>query len=179
MKHIPPVAPMLLFSFAMLGMSGAAFSAGSEKAPEVAPVENQQYQKECGSCHFAFQPGLLPARSWTKLMASLENHFEENAELSQEDARVLTNYLQKNAADTSRYKRSKKIMKSLRPDDVPLRISEIPYFVKKHRELKRKMVQDNPKVGSLSKCEACHTKADKGSFRESEIRIPGFGAWED
>lgn len=190
MEHKPSLVSVLLFSVAMLGMSGAAYSAenkpgfftrifGDEKAPGVAPVENQQYLQECGSCHFPFQPGLLPARSWTKLMVGLEDHFSENAELPLEDVRSLTDYLQKNAADTSSYKRSKRIMETLRPDDAPLRISETPYFIKKHNELNRNMVQDNPEVGSFSKCEACHTKADKGSFSESEIRIPGFGAWED
>ena len=28
-------------------------------------------------------------------------------------------------------------------------------------------------------CAACHTKADEGSFREGEIRIPGRGRWGD
>ena len=181
---------MLLLSVAMLGMSGVSFSAdnkpsffsrifGGGKAPGVAPVENPRYLEECGSCHFPYQPGLLPARSWTKLMAGLEDHFDENAELPAEDAKILTDYLVKNAADNANYKRSKKIMKSLRPGDTPLRVSETPYFIKKHNELSRKMVQDNPNVGSLSKCEACHTKADTGSFSEREIQIPGFGAWEE
>ena len=70
-------------------------------------------------------------------------------------------------------------MKSLRPGDDPLRISETPYFIKKYNELTRKMVQDNPEVVSISRCEACHTKTDTGSFSEREILIPGSGAWED
>ena len=189
MKRKPSATSILLLSVALLGMSGAAFSDDDKsgffsrmfaggKAPGVAPVENPQYLEECGSCHFPYQPGLLPARSWTKVMAGLENHFDENAELSAEDAKVLTDYLVKNAADHANYKRSKKIMKSLRPDDAPLRAIETPYFIKKHNELSRKMVQDNPKVGSLSNCDACHTKASTGSFSESQILIPGFGGWE-
>lgn len=190
MKPKSSVASMLLLSVALLGMSGASFSADNKpgffsrmfsgaKAPGVAPVENPQYLEECGSCHFPYQPGLLPARSWKKVMAGLENHFEESAELPAEDIKSLTDYLVKNAADHANYKRSKKIMKSLRANDAPLRVSKTPYFVKKHNELSRKMVQDNPKVGSLSNCGACHTKAETGSFSESQILIPGFGAWED
>jgi hypothetical protein len=189
MKRKPLVASMLL-SAALLGMSSASFSAddkpgffsrmfGGGKAPGVAPVENPQYLEECGSCHFPYQPGLLPARSWTKVMAGLEEHFGENAELPVEDAKSLTDYLVKNAADHANYKRSKKIMKSLRSDEALLRVSETPYFIKKHNELSRKMVQDNPEVVSISRCETCHTKADTGSFSEREILIPGFGAWED
>jgi len=181
---------MLFISAALLGMSGASFGAGDKpgffsrmlgggKAPGVAPVENPQYLEECGSCHFPYQPGLLPARSRTKVMAGLEDHFGENAELPAEDAKTLTDHLVKNAADHANYKRSKKIMKSLRPGDAPLRVSKTPYFIKEHNELSRKMVQDNPDVVSISRCEACHTKADTGSFSEREILIPGFGGWEE
>ncbi len=190
MKCKPSVASLLLLSSIMLGMSSASFSAddksgffssilSSGKAPGVAPVTNPQYLKECGSCHFPYQPGLLPARSWTKLMAGLEDHFEENAELPLEDVNSLTDYLVKNAADHANYKRSKKIIKSLRLVQIPLRVSETPYFIKKHNKLPRKMVQNNPKVSLISQCEACHTKAEKGSFSEREIQIPGFGGWED
>lgn len=181
---------MLLLSGALLGMSGASFSAdnkpgffnrilGGGKAPGVAPVENPQYLEECGSCHFPYQSGLLPARSWTKVMAGLEDHFGENAELPAEDTKTLTDYLVENAADHANYKRSRKIMKTLPPGNAPLRASETPYFIKKHNQLSRNMVQDNPEVVSISRCETCHTKASTGSFSEIEILIPGFGAWKD
>ncbi len=190
MKHKASVISILFLSASLLGMNGAAFGDDNKsgffgrmfsggKAPGVAPVDNPQYLEECGSCHFAYQPGLLPARSWKKVMADLENHFGDNAELASEDAKAITDYLIKNAADHANYKRSKKIMASLRSGDAPIRVSKTPYFIKKHNELSRKMVQDNPKVGSLSKCDACHTKADTGSYSESQILIPGFGAWED
>ena len=42
---------------------------------DVAPVNNQLYIKECGSCHFPYQPGLLPANAWNKMMANLDKHF--------------------------------------------------------------------------------------------------------
>lgn len=190
MKHKPSIASLLVLSTVVLGISSASISAddkpgffsrilSSGKAPGVAPVTNPQYLEECGSCHFPYQPGLLPSRSWIKVMAALEDHFGENAELPLEDANSLTDDLVKNAADYANYKRSKKIMNSLRPDQIPLRVSETPYFIKKHNELSRKMVQENPKVGLISKCKACHTQAEKGSFSEREILIPGFGGWKD
>ncbi len=191
MKH-KTLALSLLLPALMLAASGTAFSDDDEDEkggfpgrwfgggkPGVAPVENPQYLEECGGCHFPYQPGLLPARSWTKLMAGLEDHFGENAELPADDAKAIEGYLVKNAADRSTYKRSQKIMKYMRPGDVPLRISETAYFLKEHDELSRRMVQDNPEVGSFSKCGACHTQAARGSFEERSIRIPGFGRWED
>ncbi len=196
MKRKLKIISTLFLSITMFGMNGASLGSDSDyiddnkpgffssirgggKEPGVAPVENQLYLEECGSCHFPYQPGLLPARSWIKVMAGLEDHFDENAELLEEDAKILTDYLMKNAADDAHYKRSKKIMSSLRSSEAPIRVSKTPYFINKHNELTRNMVQENPKVGSYSKCQACHTKADSGSFSESEILIPGFGAWED
>lgn len=146
---------------------------------DVAPVTNQLYKDECGSCHLAFQPGLLPSRSWDKLMSQLDNHFDENAELDDETLTSLSNYLRENSADHSNYKRSRGIINSIRSGAAPLRITETRYFTRKHHELSKRMVEDNPKVGSYSKCEACHRNADKGSYNEHQVNIPGFGQWED
>ncbi|MCF6280622.1 MAG: diheme cytochrome c [Candidatus Polarisedimenticolaceae bacterium] len=145
----------------------------------VAAVNNPLYLDECGSCHFAYQPGLLPIASWEKIMSSLDNHFGENAELADEERAQIRNYLLDSAAGRTNRKISVKFIRSLRDGQVPLRISEIPYFIHEHDELSRKMVQDNPEVKSFSRCDACHSDADKGIFDEDAINIPGFGRWED
>lgn len=150
-----------------------------ESRLDVAPVENTAYKEECGSCHFPYQPGLLPARSWERIMAGLEDHFGENAELDTKAAQQLTAYLTENAADKSNYKRSRGIAGSLQSNDVPLRISETRYFQRKHHELSARMVKDNPKVRSFSNCELCHTKAAQGSYNEHQVKVPGFASWED
>ena len=150
----------------------------NESRLDVAPVENAFYKEECGSCHFPYQPGLLPARSWNRVMAGLADHFGENAELNAADAQKLTDYLVKNAADTSNYKRSVRIAGSLKSSDAPLRISETRYFQRKHHELSARMVKDNPKVRSFSNCELCHTQAAQGSYNEHQVKVPGFSNWE-
>lgn len=155
------------------------FSKYFSKKLDVAPVKNVLYKEECGSCHFAYQPGLLPARSWKKMMGGLENHFEENAELDKETQIKLTNYLVENAADHANYKRSIRIMNSLGKNAAPLRITKTPYFIRKHDEIPKRMVQGNPKLGSFSKCAACHVNAEKGSYEEDDVRIPGVGRWDD
>ena len=146
---------------------------------DVAPVDNAFYKEECGSCHFPYQPGLLPARSWQKMMAGLVDHFGENAELDAADAQKLTTYLTENAADKSNYKRSLGMTRSLNKDDVPLRISTTRYFKRKHHELPTRMVKGNPKVRSFSNCELCHTRAEQGSYNEHQVKVPGFRSWED
>ncbi len=148
----------------------------------VEPLTNPLYSESCGECHFAYQPGLLPARSWKKLMApaALEDHFGENAELDEEDRLAILKFLTSNAADTTwHYKRSIKITRSLAEDEAPLRITEVPYIKKKHSHIPRWAVQDNRKVRSLSYCNRCHTRADKGAFVRAEVDIPGYRNWAD
>ena len=149
------------------------------KGADVAPVSDVRYAQECGSCHFAYQPGLLPARSWQKLMGNLADHFGDNAELPQEDAAAITDYLVKNAADRSNYRRSVKINNSLSARQTPVRITEAPYIVRKHRKIPARLITGNPKVKSLSQCNACHAKAEAGSFSDHDVDIPGHGRWED
>ncbi len=152
------------------GFFGGIF--GGKSSRGVAPVENQAYIDECGSCHFPYQPGLLPARSWKKIMSSLDDHFGENAELDTELLNELSQYAMANAADHSNYKRSVKIMRSLNDSDTPLRITKTPYIINKHDELSASDITGNPKVNSLSNCKACHAKPETGSFSEDDVRIP-------
>jgi len=146
---------------------------------DVAPVENAFYNEECGSCHFPYQPGFLPTRSWQRMIAGLEDHFGENAELDAVDAQQLKVYLMENAADTSNYKRSQGIMRSLSKKDIPLRISTTRYFKRKHHELPERMVKNNPKVRSFSNCELCHAQAAQGSYNEHQVKVPGYAGWDD
>jgi hypothetical protein len=148
------------------------------RAADVAPVTNAEYQTECGSCHFAYQPGLLPAGSWQKIMTGLDNHFGENAELNADVGKRLLAYLVSDAADTSSYRRSRKIMQSLGREQ-PLRITQVPYFKSEHREIPARLIKGNDRVKSLSNCGVCHGSAAKGSFSEDEVEIPGHGRWDD
>ncbi|MBL4911382.1 MAG: diheme cytochrome c [Alteromonadaceae bacterium] len=145
----------------------------------VMPVKNSEYQNECSSCHMAYSPGLLPAKSWQKIMTNLDDHFGDNAELLPESQQNIANYLLKNAADKSNYYRSKSIVRSLRNHKVVDRITQTPYFIRKHHEIPKRYVINNPKVGSFSQCNACHLNAEKSSFNEDEVSIPGVGYWHE
>lgn len=147
-------------------------------SPDMTKAANPAYVKECGSCHFAYQPGFLPSESWVKLMAGLADHFGDNAELSPEDQKAITEYLTANSAEKSRVKASVKIIRSL-GGAKPLRITETPYFIHEHREIPVKLYKENEKVKSLSHCNRCHVSAAEGSFNEHEVNIPGVGRWED
>jgi hypothetical protein len=155
-------------------LSGAMF-AGSGVG--VKPVSNQLYINECGSCHFAFQPGLLPQRSWTKMMGDLANHFGTDASLNKADTATLLAYMTLNASDKSmNYKRSQRMTNSINTSNTPLKISEVPYFKSKHRELSRAMITQK-EVGSITNCVACHSNASKGDYHGTYV--PNYGRVDD
>ena len=149
------------------------------KTTDVPAVSNKLYATECGSCHFAFQPGWLPERSWRKIMATLDNHFGDNAELDDASRETITNYLVGRSADVLPNRMSNRIMRSLRADETPLRISGLAFMQHEHNEIPRRMLEGNPKVGSRANCLACHSQADKGFFNEHGVVIPGFGRYDD
>ncbi len=150
-----------------------------QRSVGVAPVTSPIYKEECSSCHMAYPPGLLPARSWKKIMAGLESHFGDNAELEPDTFKSISEFLLSNSADDSNYRRSRKIMRSLSDKDAPIRISETPYIINKHDEIPDKLIKYNKKVNSLSNCSACHNKAEQGLFSEHGVNIPGYGRWDD
>lgn len=143
---------------------------------EVKPVTDKQYLKECGECHFAYQPGLLPARSWEKLLNAdaLKNHFGVNAELDGDSLHAIFNFAVENAADKSFYKRSRKIALATKEGEAPLRITEVRYIKRKHKDIPEKMIKGNSDVKSLSYCDRCHTQADRGVFDEDTVLIPNY-----
>lgn len=145
----------------------------------VALLNNPLYQDECGSCHMAYPAGLLPAHSWEKLMAGLEDHFGDNAELDSASHKTITAFLLDNSAEKSSYRRSRRFAAISDDNVVPIRISEIPYFIHEHDEIPARLVTGNKDVLSFSNCNACHRKAEQGSFRERDIHIPGYGQWDD
>lgn len=147
---------------------------------EIEPVKNELYTEECSACHFAFPPGFLPERSWKLLMAGLEDHFGDDASLDEEDVQQILTFLQNNSADQSVYKRSRKVMASLdnAKTPTPLRITKVPYIADKHHLIPKKYILDNEKVKSLSNCNACHQKSDKGIFDDDTVLIPNYGRYE-
>jgi hypothetical protein len=172
-------AVIFTFGFVSLPIAFSDSDYRKHQSTGVIAVNNPLYMEECGSCHMAYSPGLLPSNGWTKLMLGLEDHFGDNAELDAETQQTVTGYLSANSASQSDYRRSRKLNQSINPNDVPIRISKIPYFINKHNEIPDRMVSGNPKVNSLSHCNSCHTKAEQGSFSEREIDIPDYGEWND
>jgi len=174
-------AGLLLSGFAVAEESMTGWLLDIYREKEVRPVDNKAWNEECGSCHLAYQPGLLPTRSWEKLLSTkaLSDHFGEDASLDDETVNELLAYARENAADKSFHKRSRKIALATEQGEAPLRITDVRYIKRKHHEIPEKMIQGNKDVKSLSFCSACHTKAEKGVYDSDTVRIPNYPDWDD
>jgi diheme cytochrome c len=132
--------------------------------------ESPLYKKECSSCHFLYQAGFLPARSWTMLLNASDKHFGEDLALDDKTKGELLSYLTANSAEKSDTEWSVKIMRSIGLS-TPERITKIPYIESKHRKV-RSEVFKRPSIKSFSNCGACHTKGAEGNFEEKTVDIP-------
>jgi len=136
----------------------------------LAIVNNSKYMENCGACHFAYQPELLPSGSWEKILNSLSDHFGEDIDLDPESKKILAKYLKANAADYSPVKLSAKIIKNI-GNQTPLRITQIPYIQRKHHKIQLNVLK-RKSIGSLSNCLACHTTAKNGIYDDGNVTIP-------
>lgn len=135
---------------------------GEDRGKPLLPAQaNAKFRQECGSCHIAYAPGLLPAESWRKVMSGLDKHFDTDASLTAQENKEITDFLVKNASN--RWK----------APTAPLRISETRWFKSEHdsKEVPPD-VWKRPAVKSPANCQACHVGADKGDFGERGIKIP-------
>ena len=134
------------------------------------PVTNQTYREACGECHLAYQPELMPSGSWQKILNQLDDHFGEEIEVDPDTKKTISEYLKTNSAENSLSKRSKKIMRSL-GNEVPMRITDIPYIRREHHELDPAIFK-RKSIGSMVNCEVCHITADKGIYDDDDVKIP-------
>jgi cytochrome b len=149
---------------------------GSISAPNVPFVgaklpDNAQWREECGSCHVPFYPSLLPSRSWTRVLAEQDKHFGTDLGLDAPTRAAILAFLNANAAEKHLTEAGVKIDRSVSADVSPLRITETPYWIKKHRDIKDADWRA-PKVKSKTNCDACHLDAVEGAFEDAAMRIP-------
>lgn len=136
---------------------------------QLEPVSNEAYKETCGACHFAYQPGLLPSASWSKLLTKLQDHFGHAVDIDDKSRETIRIYLSDNAAEHSGAKPATRIMKCLR-GHVPDRITEIPYIRHVHRHIASEVFARKA-IGSLSNCAACHKTADQGVYDHHQVEM--------
>jgi hypothetical protein len=127
------------------------------------PIADPVVKEECGSCHMAFAPSMLPAKSWQVMMGDLANHFGDDASVDAATAARIGAYLQANAADSGGRRYGAKLVSAVAPGSAPQRITKLPKWVAEHRS-----VPDwewrHKEVRSPANCVACHADAERGYY---------------
>jgi cytochrome b len=165
------------FSYALQGKAAVGID---DRRPTVAfvgasLVQNAAWNEECGSCHLSYHPSLLPARSWQLLLAQQDRHFGADLALDSATTATLLGYAGNNAAGLHQTEAAFKIDSSIAAAAAPLRITETPYWVKKHRDV---AAADwaLPWIKSKANCAACHQDAQAGTFEDAAMSIPRSAA---
>lgn len=114
----------------------------------VPPVTHGATRKECGECHMAFQPALLPAASWNRIMDNLADHFGDDASLAPDLGADIRAYLTGSAGPG---------------DSGVTRITEQRWWLHQHRRLRTDVWQQLD-IKSKANCEACHRDASRGVY---------------
>lgn len=152
-------SPRLMAAALGFAALGAAHADDGRLMPSSIPAA---YTAECAACHTAYAPGMLPARSWQRIMSGLDQHYGSDASLDAATVKELSGWLQANAGT---YKR----VAEAPPED---RITRSAWFERKHRHVDDPAVWKLASVKSAANCAACHTGADKGRFDDDNLKVP-------
>ncbi len=133
-------------------------------------IANTSYEKSCGGCHWAYVPVLLPSKSWTNILATLNDHFGNEVIVTAQQQSDISNYLVANSSENTSSKIGRKIIQSLGGVS-PIMVTEVPYIQNKHRKID-KAIFSRKSIKSLSNCIACHPSASGGRFDDDNVKIP-------
>lgn len=153
MKKLILSAGVVVLATAMLAPALSLAEGG-----RLSPVTHEATATECSACHMAYLPGFLPQASWKAIMGTLSEHFGEDASLDEATRLDIETYLLANASDASNPK------PSADGAVIPLKISELPWFRREHGTRTQNRAANDPKIGTMSNCVACHAGAEKGLF---------------
>ena len=176
MRTFRPTFPSALLRqlvWALAALLVAPISAHAD-GPQMPARVPPAYVQECAACHVAYPPGMLPARSWQRILGGLSDHYGTDASLDEAVVRQLGVWLQAHAGT---YKRATQ-------EPAQDRITRSAWFERKHRKIDT-AVWTLPSVKSAANCAACHTGTDRGLYDDDQLRLPaGLSAaqrraWQD
>lgn len=133
--------------------------------------DNATWRAECASCHLAYHPTLLPARSWERMLGGQADHFGEDLALDADTLQEVRDFLLANAAESLLSEPAWKIARTTPAGEAPLRITETPYWQRKHRNIPE-AVWSRPDVKGKGNCAACHLDANEGTYEDGAMRVP-------
>lgn len=132
-------------------------------------VADKTTRAECGACHMAYPPILLPAASWDAIMGDLSNHFGEDASLDEATTVAIADWLRANAAENWDTKAAAWFNTSDGSD--PLRITASRRWKLIHGSIPDAVFKRNT-IGSRANCSSCHGDAQAGLFAPQHTFIP-------
>ncbi|MBX9835768.1 MAG: diheme cytochrome c [Burkholderiaceae bacterium] len=157
-SFLPPWHTVIATTALAFGLLGNAQADSGRAMPRNVP---NAYTQECGACHTAYPPSMLPARSWQRTMDGLNKHFGTDAALDTATTQQLNAWLQAHAGT---YKR----VREEPPQD---RLTRSAWFERKHRKIDPSVWQ-HPSIKSAAQCGTCHTRADEGDYDDDNVRFP-------
>jgi Dihaem cytochrome c len=153
---------LVLASVSVVRIADALAHGEKEHEGQKFTAGNPKWKEDCGACHLAYPPQMLPADSWRAIMAGLDRHFGSNAGLDAETADEITIFLVENAD----HRKHESLAKPL------LRITDTHWFKSEHGEISARTWK-NAGIKSRANCGACHTSVESGDYSERNVKIPG------
>ena len=141
-----------------------------EKATRAA-MHGQAWAKECGSCHLAYAPALLPFASWVRTLEEQDRHFGEDLGLGAAGVARLLEHARKEPTPSWG---AWKIATSVPKGESPLEISTTPFWRAAHASLPDSAFRA-PVSAGRHECEACHRDAASGIFHPRMIHMAKDG----
>jgi hypothetical protein len=132
--------------------------------------KNATWERECSSCHIAFHPSLLPAKSWAAIMSSLSQHFGEDVSVDAAASREITDYLMSHSAETWDSMAANRFRATVDQTN-PMEITATQFWTRVHHDI-APAVFSSKAVGAKQNCGACHQDAASGMFAPQSISIP-------
>jgi cytochrome b len=165
----PLVAVAVMAALAALLIAGVASQAARPVPGLPDAMIDPVYADACTECHMAYHPSLLPAASWQGVMATLDDHFGENASLDAATAAAVTGWLTANAAETADTAVAHRL--ALTVTAAPFNLTDARFWKRTHHDLPDALFASRA-VAARSNCAACHQDAEQGLFSPFAISIP-------
>lgn len=119
-----------------------------DPVPERYQLGQELYLKNCGSCHIALPPQVMPSETWRQLLLDLDQHYGQKLEsIFSPSLLMMWNYLR----DFSRPLKEE--------EAIPYRVKESRYFKALHPRV------DFPEPARLTTCVSCHPGASEYDYR--------------
>ncbi len=146
---------------ALLAAVEAAFGVARSDTEPPGPLEAGNVGapaelKQCGDCHMVFPSRMLPGRSLTAILSTMNNHFGEDAAIPKKDLDVIRDFLTSHAADSpGATPRERHYLGARLSGSTPLRITATPWWNQMHADFNFDGVKHS-QVKSPANCLACH-----------------------